>query len=214
MAAFRRSLTAALAACIFTSIGSVSGQADPTANPTLRDVHKSILDWDGAYAGALFSVKSFEAGSQGSGPAISMKDGKGRLAGIVAGYNFGHKSWLYGLEADIGYGQIKASQPGVRLKADVMGTLRARFGRRFQDSLFYATAGASFTGVNQRSPLMTSGDTSTHIGLVVGGGLEFALTRAISGRLEYVYGHTLEDRGLGIENLHMLRAGAVYHFSQ
>ncbi len=211
MAALRRLLAAVLIGGIFLCAGSEFGRADQKHEPTLPKVRAWMSDWQGGYAGALFSVKSFEASSLDAPPSIRMRNGKGRLAGIVAGYNFGYHAWIYGMEADVGYGQIRATKSGNHIKADLMGTLRARFGRTLEHSLLYATAGASFTGINQRSTLMVNGNTSTHLGLTVGGGIEHALARAITARLEYLYGHTLENKGLGIEHLHMVRAGIVFH---
>ena len=213
MAAFRHSLTAIMAGCGFIVAGPVASLAEPRHATATDGIRSSVFDWQGAYGGPLFSVESFRAGSVGPSSSLRITDGNGRLAGIVAGYNFVRGGWVYGIEADAGYGQLRAARAGYQLKADVMGTLRARWGRGVDYNLFYATAGISFTGVNQRSALMINGKTTTHLGLVMGGGLERAFTPAITGRLEYLYGHTLETKHMGIEHLHMIRAGAVYHFS-
>lgn len=162
----------------------------------------------------LFSLQSFEAKSPNFTGTTRMIDGDGRLAGIVAGYNFVAGRWLYGIEADAGYGQMRAVRGSDRVKADVMATFRVRAGHIFDRDLVFATAGLSLAGVNQKSAIMTSGNTSSHLGLVVGGGIEHAITSSLTGRLEYLYGHSLEDGGTAIKDLHMIRAGAVYHFAK
>ena len=42
--------------------------------------------------------------------------------------------------------------------------------------------------------------------------IEHALAPTLTGRLEYLYGRTLENRSFGLDDMHIIRAGAVYHF--
>lgn len=207
----QRFVTACAAAFAIVAVSFQTCAADTPASSDILKIRPSVFDWQGPYGGVLFAVKSFQAGIAGFGGTPDKVDGTGRLAGIVAGYNLRHKNWVYGLEGDVGYGQIRALSGQGKLEADVMGTLRARLGYDFEGSLLFGTLGAAFAGVNQTSRLMVKGDNSTHVGWIVGGGLEHAFARNLSGRIEYLYGRNLKDSEVGIRNMHMIRAGVAYH---
>ena len=200
-----------VAACAILAAGFQPCAADTPAPTEIRKMRPAVFDWQGAYGGVLLAVKSFQADIAGLGGTPDNIDGSGRLAGIVAGYNLRHNNVIYGLEGDVGYGQIRALSGQGKLEADVMGTLRARLGYDFDGSLLFATAGAAFAGVNKTSRLIVKGDTSTHLGWIVGGGLEHAFARRLTGRIEYLYGRNLQDKNTGIRDIHMIRAGLVYH---
>ena len=199
------------AACAILAISFQTCAADHPGSHDKLTMKPAVFDWQGPYGGVLFAVKSFEAGMTGLGGSPSKVDGKGRLAGLVAGYNLHHNNLVYGVEGDVGYGQIRALGGGGKLEADVMGTLRARLGYEFDGNLLFGSAGIAFAGVNQTSRLMVNGDTSTYIGWIVGGGLEHAFARSLSGRIEYHYGRSLQDGSAGLRDMHLIRAGAVYH---
>lgn len=200
-----------VAACAILAISFQTCAADTPTPYNLFKMRPAVYDWQGAYGGVLFAVKSFKAGMTGIGGVPDKVDGSGRLTGIVAGYNLRHNSLVYGLEGDVGYGQIRALRGQDKLEADVMGTLRARLGYEFDGNLLFGTAGVAVAGINQTSPLMVSGDTSTYIGWIIGGGLEHRFARSLSGRIEYLYGRSLKEQALGIRDMHLIRAGAVYH---
>ncbi|NNE21261.1 MAG: porin family protein [Rhizobiales bacterium] len=208
MGSFRQRLVAACAILAASFQACAADTPGPIDFPQMRP---SVVDWHGPYGGVLLAVKSFQAQIAGLGGTPDNIDGSGRLAGIVAGYNLSHNNMVYGLEGDVGYGQIRALSGQGKLEADIMGTLRARLGYDFEGSLLFATAGATFAGVNKTSRLMVKGDTSTHIGWIVGGGLEHAFARSLTGRIEYLYGRNLQDKNTGIRDIHMIRAGVVYH---
>lgn len=199
------------AACAVLAASVQLSAADGPAPADFLKMRPAVFDWQGPYGGLLFSVKSFKAGVSGLGGTPDKVDGSGRLAGIVAGYNARRNNLVYGIEADIGYGQLRAISGRGKLEADLMGTLRARLGRNFDGNLLFGTAGLAFAGVNQTSATMVRGDTSTHIGWIIGGGIEHAFARSLTGRIEYLYGRNLQDKGTGIRDMHLIRAGAVYH---
>lgn len=199
------------AACAILAASFQTCAADSHIPHNTIKMRPAVFDWQGAYGGVLFAVKSFKAGMTGIGGIPDKVNGSGRLAGIVAGYNLRHKNLIYGLEADVGYGQIRALSGQGKLEADVMGTLRARLGYEFDGNLLFGTAGVAVAGVNQTSPLMVNGDTSTYIGWIIGGGLEHSFARSLSGRIEYLYGRSLKEQTIGINDMHLIRAGAVYH---
>ena len=187
-------------------------QADDHIRAEPEPMRPAVFDWQGPYGGVLFAVKSFKAGIHDLGGTPDKVGGKGRLAGILAGYNVHRNEWVYGVEADAGYGQLRALRGRRRFKADLVGTLRTRMGRTFDNSLLYGTAGIALAGINQSSALMVKGDTATQVSWIVGAGFEHAFARSLTGRLEYLYARNLDGKkGPEIRDMHMIRAGAIYH---
>lgn len=195
--------------------GTPSGFSSPPQdtdgfNPQFRT---GVFDWDGVYGGILFSVSSFRASITGLTPDPESMRGNGAIAGIVAGYNATSGDWLYGIEIDAGYGQIRASTANAEFKADAMASVRGRVGRSFGRNLLYLTGGLSLAATNRRSSLMTSGRTETALALVAGAGYERVLNHVLTGRLEYLYGHSIDGGGADINDMHLLRASAVIHLN-
>ena len=203
-----RAILAGVVALAAQTSGLLADQPTSTANNEMRP---AVFDWAGPYGGLLFSLKSFEASVPGIGSASDGFDGDGRIAGIVAGYNFVEGNLVWGIEGDAGFGQLKAVNRGRRLKADAMTSLRLRFGRKMDDTLIYSVAGVALAGTSYTSSTMTSGRNSTHVGLLFGAGIEHAIAKRLSGRIEYVYGHPLKTSSPHFEDLHMIRAGAILH---
>ena len=214
MTEFRLRLIAGLCGFFGLAATGLAQEEGPRRQLHVPDLRPGHFDWGGAYGGILFSVKSFKAGVRGLGAEPDSVDGSGRVAGLLAGYNEVQGNWLLGAEADIGYGQLRGVRRNRRFKADLTGTLRLRFGRHFDNNLLYATGGMLFAGINQSSGAMIRGDTSTQIAAVAGAGVEHAFTRSLSARLEYLYAHGLRDSGIGFQHMHMIRAGAAFHFPQ
>ncbi len=192
-----------------------SGFSDPyeDLDALVPQMRPGVFDWDGAYGGILFNVTSFRASITGLAPQPDTLRGKGAIAGIVAGYNVTAGGWLYGVEIDAGFGQIRASNADAEFKSDALATLRGRIGRTTGRNLLYVTGGVSLAATNRRSSLMTSGRTTTDLGLVVGAGYERVLNHVISGRLEYLYGRSIDGGSANIDDMHLLRASAVIHLN-
>jgi outer membrane immunogenic protein len=102
-----------------------------------------------------------------SGPVNLSVDPEGWLGGVQVGYNWQRNSWLYGLEADFSWSDIKdtdsapwfvngvgpagANLPSnitgtvaLEQKLDYFGTIRGRLGWANNSLLFYATGGAAW----------------------------------------------------------------------
>jgi outer membrane immunogenic protein len=142
----------------------------------------------------------------GSDYAISADGGFG---GIQVGYNALHGNFVAGWEADFDWSGIRSgtrilgSEAGPTYdtagKLDWFGTLRGRAGITTGRLLFYGTAGLAYghaTGdltVTPGIPPSFNGepffasDGQMHVGYAVGAGVEAAVTRHVSLRLEYLY---------------------------
>ena len=150
------------------------------------------------------------------GPLVdgqTLKSG-GAVGGVHAGYNWQFApSILVGLEGDFNWASFRSSdttcqgfcsdpaqdQLVTSSKLDKFGTLRARFGLTSDRALVYLTAGPAWGHVNASvavncplcgssgMPLALASDSSFHVGLAVGGGVEYALTQNWLLRAEYMH---------------------------
>jgi outer membrane immunogenic protein len=128
---------------------------------------------------------------------------KGGFVGGQAGYNWQSGAFVYGIEADIDGSWLKDSfnnQPdgfgdfaNAHRNIDYFGTVRARLGYAFDHFLVYGTGGFAYGRVDNQIFGFNPGATAdfdrsdTEVGFTVGGGLEYAVARAWSLKLEYQY---------------------------
>jgi outer membrane immunogenic protein len=172
------------------------------------------------------------------------------MGGLFAGYNYQIENIVTGVEADINFGQVKqtASIPfglsgnGHTLTGsfygsqsyEIGGSARVRIGYAFDKILPYITGGLA-VGQNKftlggaaaldGTTIVSTGysKTKTQYGYVLGGGLEYAVTNNLVGRIEYLYtdfGKT--ELGLASDStvgsfksgtkLQQVRAGLAYKF--
>ncbi len=138
----------------------------------------------------------------GSVPLTGRSNADGFIGGVQAGYNWQRSNWLFGLEADF-QGSDERGSSGVCLvagcpagsslltanyKLDWFGTVRGRVGFLPTDRvLLYATGGLAYGrfGANSVAPVLDWG--STRAGWTVGAGVEAAIDRNWSVKLEYLY---------------------------
>ena len=143
----------------------------------------------------------------------ALKSG-GAAGGIHAGYNWQFTpSFLVGLEGDFNWASFKASDTTCfgscalnlfhRLVAssrlDQFSTLRARFGLTSDRTLVYVTAGPAWGHIDASlaelgcpncdagAPRAIASDSSFHIGIALGAGVEYALTQNWILRGEYMH---------------------------
>ena len=144
--------------------------------------------WSGFYVGInggyAFGTSKWDF------PAIS-PDPKGGLVGGTVGYNFQTGTWVWGLEGDLDWADIKGDATcygagSCTTKNDWLGTARLRLGYAgWNNWLPYITGGAAFGDVKAESPLGTA--SKTQIGWTAGVGLEYAFLGHWSAKIEYLY---------------------------
>jgi outer membrane immunogenic protein len=184
------------------------------------------FSWSGFYVGAngggIWSADRGKLGVVGSdegvlGSGSSSADQSGGFGGGQIGYNvqgsvFGPRT-VIGIEADVQgaglSGRTSAAAHSAAFDSDVtytgtarseldwFGTVRARLGYAFDNTLIYGTAGFAFGGVKDRVTAFSADSTTsgtaagtkdrTATGFVVGGGLEYALNPKWSVKGEYQY---------------------------
>ncbi len=188
--------------------------ASALADEPLPPMRPASYDWQGPYAGVLLGLKSFRTSHADLSGAPADFSATGRIAGIIAGYNFTHRDLVFGPEGDVSYGLLKATENGSAFKTDFHASLRARVGRRFGRALPFATAGISTVQFVYRDAQPGIRQSHVQFNATAGGGIEFALAPALSGRIEYLYGRKLGSRATGLDHTHIVRAAATYQFGK
>lgn len=161
----------------------------------------------------------------------------GFIGGGHAGMNWQMDSLLLGIEGDIEYADLSdkvdilsadgrgglVGQDEVEL--NWLGSLRLRAGFAADRALFYATGGLAVGGAKLTAS-SEDGDefadeNETRWGWTIGGGLEYAFTDDLSGRVEYRYTDlgsiNVRDEGENVDDeadlvFHAVRAGLSWHF--
>jgi outer membrane immunogenic protein len=142
----------------------------------------------------------------------------GPAGGLHIGYNFQAAHFVIGGEADTMFGSIKAgSLGGASFNQDYLSSARAKAGYAFGDFLAYGTVGWAFSTATYEDPIYSQSKTIT--GSVFGVGAEYALTRNVSIRAEYLrydFGNTTYSTPFSSKQIYtdtnLLRAGASVHF--
>ncbi|RUT32696.1 porin family protein [Arsenicitalea aurantiaca] len=171
----------------------------PIEQPFIPDV-SAPLGWSGAYVGAHVGYGWGEARIP-FGPFDIYNELDGWLAGAQAGYNFNLDGVVIGVEGDFSWADLEGaigSEPGegfLTNSVDWLATLRGRVGLPVDALLVYGTAGIAFANgatttavfeLEEGEPT-TQSVTNTHVGWVVGAGIEAMVTESISLKAEYLY---------------------------
>jgi outer membrane immunogenic protein len=143
----------------------------------------------------------------------------GFTGGGQVGCNWQSKNWVVGLEGDFNYTDLSASRStGIvpttigtpivfqdSISSRWLATVRGRVGVAFDRLLVYATGGLATANVEYSTayfltthPLGSGSLSETRVGWTVGAGVEYALDRNWSTKLEYLYAD------LGNVNLHVV----------
>jgi len=206
MAMLSRHKLSAIAFLTAIAVGTSIGLA--------ADKGKELPDqyWRGGYFGPSFSLTKLRNSYNPAVPVTTQKlRAKGKLIGMIGGYNFLNDGIMYGLEGDISSGALFSDN------LSIVSTLRGRIGKPINDTLFFATGGLGFAKLKKLSAASPFTSSKIQFGLVAGAGIEHILARAITGRLEYTYGHFFSNGPTGsskvrLDGVHMLRASIAIHF--
>jgi outer membrane immunogenic protein len=203
--AVRRIAIAGAASAAFTTCAMAADlgpYAPPPAAPGYGPAAYTPFTWSGFYlglqAGYGWGTTDASAGLLGGGPATAFSyDTGGFLGGLHAGFNWQSGSLVLGLESDIEGTGIDGSGVGSlggghATTIDWQGSLRGRIGLASGSALFYLTGGLAYGGVTVEqsagpgfAPFVQNSDWRT--GWTAGGGVEYAISRSMTARLEYRY---------------------------
>lgn len=144
------------------------------------------------YAAPAFNWTGFYAGLQGGYAAGRTSDSgwltRGALVGGTLGYNYQLPSnVVVGVEGDWSWAHVHGSpRPSIDSNIHWLSTVRGRLGYAYDRFLPYVTGGVAFAK-NGVAIQGLGGDSRTHQGWVAGGGLEYAIDRNWSAKIEYLH---------------------------
>lgn len=171
-------------------------------------------DWSGFYVGAHVGYgwgtgESFVANPARTTSFGASVDTTGFIAGGQAGFNLQLHSLVIGVEADISGSDVSGdtqftgffapSTTDAGYDVNWLATIRGRLGFTAGKFLVYGTGGVAYADIESNFQVGGGAGrpggtfSETRQGYVVGGGLEYALSRNISLKAEYLY-IELEDK--------------------
>jgi outer membrane immunogenic protein len=179
---FARSSVAALGIAAFAATpvlaADVVYEEPPAPMPPIEAAPMS--NWSGPYAGIHLG---YGFGGRVTEPGNRIGT-DGFTGGGFGGFNFQDGQFVYGVEGDVNYSNLRGSNAGTRTRTTIDGSLRARAGIAATDNiLVYGTAGVAA----ERLRVSAAGDSETNpmLGYTVGAGVDAKLTDQVFGRVEY-----------------------------
>jgi outer membrane immunogenic protein len=188
----------------YVALGAITAQAAdlPSQSNSPMPYKASpapAFSWTGFYLG----INGGYAGghSRWSDPAVGANSGhfetSGAMLGGQLGYNWQIGAAVLGIETDADWMNVKGSTAGLggvcatdggglcQTQQSWVGTTRARFGYAFDRWLPYVTGGAAYGNIQAVQPTGTT--TANNIGWTAGAGMEVALDRNWSAKVEYLH---------------------------
>lgn len=201
-----------LLAAIYAFSGSAFAADMPARMPAKAYAPAPVATWNGCYAGI--------AGGWGWADVTGTHIDGGNVGGTL-GCNVQMNNWVYGIEGDALWSDIRDTEPGLfKFKQDFLGSVRGRLGVLITPTaLLYGTGGL---GIGHLSLNGLGGNAGinfddTHVGWVAGGGLEWMVAENWTAKVEYLhYGFTVKDGSFGSANYDVdaVRVGLNYRFSR
>lgn len=196
------------AAVAVLGMATQASAADLAARPYTKapPMIAAIYDWSGFYIGANggygTSRKCWDfAGTTGARLATNLAEGchdaDGAVAGGQIGYNWQAGAWVFGLEAQGDWADLRGSNVSLvfptitnRSRIDAFGLFTGRVGYAFNNTLLYVKGGAAVANDKYNYFPTATGVTlatanETRWGATVGAGLEYGFTPNWSFGVEY-----------------------------
>ncbi|MET4632565.1 outer membrane protein [Kaistia defluvii] len=220
----KHSLLTATAAASVLALGLGGARAaDLTYEPAPVVVAPAAFNWSGFYAGvhagyAWGSEDDNQSSLFGDPPTPQILtdsiadsfDMDGFIGGVHAGYNWQMDQFVFGVEGDLDYANLKGSEGyagyvtnfggdfvtgELQMESQWQASLRARAGYAFDNFLVYGTGGIAFAdgkmssnGYNEDlGASFSSDDSNTHVGWTAGVGAEYAFSPNWIARAELRY---------------------------
>jgi outer membrane immunogenic protein len=236
----------ALALAAAMSAAAPALAADLSAPPPLPykagPFARPLYDWTGFYIGVhggagWSGTRASDPTGANFAPLGTSLDisGKGALVGGQLGYNIQNGSWVFGVEGDFSYTDIRGNTTstlvvpnvGLTTRLNWLGTVTGRLGYAWDRTLLYAKAGTAFGNLTYdiTPPVAVFEGKDSRVGWTIGAGAEFAVWDNLSIKAEYNY------LDLGTRTVtatspaggpfpadakvteHMIKLGANYRFS-
>ncbi len=159
------------------------GAVDYSVAPDVIAYEDSL--WTGFYAGLHGGFGLLD--TQGS-DGLDGENYRTPIGGAHVGFNYQVGSFVFGLEADVSAINVDEDldNPFADVKADWIGSARARVGYAFDQVMFYATGGGALAHAEAISNTNGSSDDNIHKGYVLGAGVEFFVSQDWAIGAEYL----------------------------
>lgn len=181
-----------VAAALLASGAAVAADLPNRNKAPVMPVVAPAFTWTGVYLG-LNAGYGFSSISKAG---VYFNDKQSFVGGGQVGYNYQFApNLVLGIEADLQTADLRASANAVGVNAKLagskngvewFGTLRPRVGFAADRALFYVTGGLAYGEQKLTVPALGSG-SATNAGYTVGGGVEYAFTNNITGKVEGLY---------------------------
>jgi outer membrane immunogenic protein len=196
-----KNLVLAASAVLSLAAQGATQAADlPAKAPIYAPQPAPIYNWTGIYFGAHVGAGWITGNWNATnftnlGPLrLGEGSGSGFLGGAQGGINYQIGAMVFGVEGDISWAQISGDTCNTisavvhcNSQADRVATLAGRFGIAADRSLFYLKGGVAWLRSTQLLDLTLAQATlsDSKRGWTAGAGVEYALTRNWSAKLEY-----------------------------
>jgi outer membrane immunogenic protein len=182
-----------LAAVAVTSALAADAPPGRSLPPPRAPTYVPFFTWNGLYVGINAGYGFGHSSWTNTTTHLSTGNFniRGGTVGGTAGYNLQLGSWVFGVEGDIDWSNIKGSTTTgcvgtCQTSNNRLGTGRGRIGYAFDRFLPYVTAGAAFGDIKGTFGSVSS-FTETNVGWAAGAGVEYAFVDRWSAKLEYIY---------------------------
>jgi len=178
---------------------SFSAQAADIPRPIYKGVRSVVAyyNWTGFYAG-INGGYGWGTSDWTQGPlGIVATKPSGWLAGATVGYNHQIGSFVWGIEGDWDWSNIKGSAAcamggaaSCESEQTWLATFRGRVGYAFDRWLPYITGGGAYGHIKATAAnpgVVVTKVSSDQLGWTVGAGLEYAFMSNWSAKIEYLY---------------------------
>jgi outer membrane immunogenic protein len=196
-------------ALVALGLAAPASAADLAARPYTKappPMMAAIYDWSGFYiglnGGGAWSHKCWDLVADTFGPispaaAEGCHDATGGTIGGQIGYRWQASSWVFGLEAQGNWADLKGSNTSLldplarnQSKIDALGLFTGQIGYAWNNALLYVKGGAAVTSDQYRIFDIPTGvefarANETRWGAVVGAGVEFGFAPNWSVGFEY-----------------------------
>jgi outer membrane immunogenic protein len=197
----KKQIFAALVLAAATTTASAADLPARTYTKAPAPIAAPIYNWTGFYVGANGGYGWGNATQYGTVSGNSISFGTtGGLAGGQVGYNWQAGSWVFGLEADGDWANIKATancpNPAFACSSNVrdLASFRGRVGWAVNSVLFYGTGGLGYANTHDTALLAgvpfagtTGFYNADRWGYAVGAGIEYGFTPNWSAKIEYMH---------------------------
>jgi opacity protein-like surface antigen len=189
-----KKLTKAIYCMSLCAFGLTVGAAAAVADGIPGSIKDAPMQrsWQGFYVGTHASLVTGDTQGDVVG-ILTDYDVSGSLAGFQLGYNWQRGSSVFGIEGSYSFGNVQGNTACLvvfdcKRDFDALGTVTARYGMVFGNTLYYGLAGAAFADVDTTVsivgiPILTGSDN--RVGWVAGFGLEHVLSDRLTARIEY-----------------------------